>query len=141
MILVQSSGRERMAPGSMILDTVTVTEETLRSVFLARLLGLMKERGIETGEALARLVGVSKTTGYNWLEGKLPRLEQLHLIAVAFEVTPNYLMGWEEIQGEEVVAVPKSQQQATLGEAAAKLRGAQARRARREDQRAGGGRG
>lgn len=71
-------------------------DRALAEVFQKRLRWLMEEAGLDPakGEHLARKVGVSKGTGYNWLTpGRRPSARALTLIARAFNTTTDYLLG------------------------------------------------
>lgn len=65
-------------------------------IFIERLKGLMKERGLNQVR-LASAVGVKQNTISSWLCGKKePSITSLWLLADYFEVNIDYLVGREE---------------------------------------------
>jgi transcriptional regulator with XRE-family HTH domain len=88
----------------------------LRAVFVEKIQSLMAREGLKTGDELAYRVGVTKSTGHNWLNGVLPQLPHLYLIAKKFGVDPNYLMGWETDEAEIVAGATDLAQAADAGE-------------------------
>lgn len=77
-------------------------ERRIAELFHARLTYLMEREGLdpEKGEHLARFVGVSKGTGYNWITpGKKPNARTLKKIAEAFGSSADYLLGLSDEPG------------------------------------------
>lgn len=64
--------------------------------FSERLTSLRKGRGLSQ-EALAEQLGVSRQAVSKWEKGEaMPELSKLDAICRFFDVSPNYLMGYEE---------------------------------------------
>ena len=62
-------------------------------VFQVRLEEFMVERGFKTAEELARAVNVTKSTGYNWIGGGMPRVDTLIRLADATDTNLDYWIG------------------------------------------------
>ena len=58
---------------------------------------LRKQKGL-TLEQVANIVGVGKSTVRKWETGMIKNMgrDKIILLAKAFDVTPAYLLGWEE---------------------------------------------
>lgn len=72
----------------------------------------IKRLRIEKGyslQKLADLVKVNKTTVKRWEDGDIANMgiDKLRLIAEALGVTPYYLMGWEDLNGNLTYEAPK----------------------------------
>lgn len=64
--------------------------------FLDRIKFLMEEKQITQTE-LSKRTGITQSSISDWLRGKyLPKQDKIDLLAKALDVTPAYLMGWEE---------------------------------------------
>lgn len=64
--------------------------------FKDQLRKLRLERGY-SGEELGKMIGVSKAAIGNYESGyRRPRLEHIYLLAKVFNVSPAYLLGWEQ---------------------------------------------
>lgn len=64
--------------------------------FLDRIKFLMEEKQITQTE-LSKRTGITQSSISDWLRGKyLPKQDKIDLLARALDVTPAYLMGWEE---------------------------------------------
>ena len=89
---------------------------------------LIKTRRLEIGktlEEIGNIVGVSKTTVQRWESGDIANLrrDKIAQLAIALEVSPAYLMGWEDEkekapQGEEP---PRSELEKKIIDGAAML--------------------
>jgi len=72
------------------------TPKTKSNVFRDRLDDAMKRAGL-SGMALAARLGLSTDTNVrNWQEGAWPQSDQLPMLAVALEVSADYLVGTSE---------------------------------------------
>ena len=67
---------------------------------------LRKMKGM-TLEELGNLVGVGKSTVRKWETGFIAnmRRDKIALIADALDVSPSYLMGWDDVE-EDTVPIP-----------------------------------
>lgn len=68
----------------------------MKANFIDRLKGLMEEKDITQTE-LAQATGITQSSISDWIRGKyLPKQDKVDLLAKALDVSPAYLMGWEE---------------------------------------------
>lgn len=60
-------------------------------------------------QKMAELVGVNKTTVKRWEDGDIANMgiDKLRTIAHALGVTPYYLLGWEDEEGNLTYKAPK----------------------------------
>lgn len=82
-------------PRRVALEDLRLENDEVRAIIQARVRTLMEVEGLdpEKGEHLARFVGVSKQTGYNWLAGRGTTPRSLRLLAQAFDTTADYILG------------------------------------------------
>lgn len=74
------------------------TRAAMKEEFQRRIEAMMGERDLETGEALAIFVGVTKNTGYGWMNGTLPSAPMLARLADAFGTNADWWLGRTEIR-------------------------------------------
>lgn len=77
---------------------------------------LRTEQGL-TLEAVGDRVGVGKSTVRKWENGQIAnmRRDKIALLAKALNVTPGYLMGWEDEDGKKQ-SLPPQQEKLADGE-------------------------
>ena len=72
--------------------------------FGERLSNLRKQKGLSQ-EALAEQLGLSRQAVSKWENGEaMPELSKLEVLCRIFEVSPNYLMGYEDSREEEAAS-------------------------------------
>ena len=144
MSMVQSSGRAGGPIHALIWSRMLVhtpeqrrAEKTkLAAAFRASVFRLMDERGLTNPDHLARFVGVSKQTGYNWMdeESSLPEVVYLKLIAERFEVTIDALLSGRATslgEADTPDASPGDQFAAAMGAGESEVPSQQRRRRRK----------
>lgn len=69
-----------------------------------------RDRARLTQSQVAEIAGVSSKTEWNWEQGKsFPNAAQLLSMCVAFNCTPNDLMGWYDTHPREDTSLSKSE--------------------------------
>lgn len=72
----------------------------MKSNFSDRLKKILEEKDI-TQAQLAKMTGITQSSISDWLRGRYaPKQDKIDLIARALNVTPTYLMGWEDTENE-----------------------------------------
>ena len=64
------------------------------NIFWERLSALCDEKGIKPNQ-ISKLIGVSSSTVTYWKQGRKPSADRVNQIAQYFNVTPEYLLGYE----------------------------------------------
>lgn len=64
------------------------------NIFWERLSALCDKKGIKPNQ-IAKLIGVSSSTVTYWKQGRKPSSDRVNQLAQYFNVTPEYLLGYE----------------------------------------------
>lgn len=73
----------------------------MKKSFVERFNEVVKEKNVSQTE-LAKRSGITQSSISDWLKGKyLPKQDKVHALADALNVSPSYLMGWDDEENSE----------------------------------------
>ena len=74
----------------------------MKKSFVDRFNEIVEQKRISQSE-LARKSGITQSSISDWLKGKyLPKQDKVHLLAQALNVSPSYLMGWDDEEDDRI---------------------------------------